>query len=80
MPYRSLHNSLPFLINMDKNTEKFNELAAIADEDELNEMLDENIAGAGSSLQCIQTTLGNILVSKVFNCCPTYACTPPCRK
>lgn len=63
---------------MDNNTEKFNELAAIADESELNEMLDENTTGAGSTIQCVNTTIGTIL-SVVFDCCPTSACTPPCR-
>lgn len=66
---------------MDNNTKLqklYEQLAATGSEKELDAMLDENIAGAGSPLT---VTITGLIVAATtgFDWCPTGACTYSCR-
>lgn len=70
---------------MEKNfdIEKFKKLAAVVSEDELDGMLDENIAGGASSVACatvvVKVTAVVVAATTGFDWCPTGACTYSCR-
>ena len=69
--------------NKNFDMEKFRKLAAVVSESELDEILDENITGAASTVPCAELviTITGVVVkaTKGFDWCPTGACTTSCR-
>ncbi|HOC35286.1 MAG: class II lanthipeptide, LchA2/BrtA2 family [Ruminococcus flavefaciens] len=69
--------------NKEFNMEQFKKLAAVVSEDELDEMLDENVTGAASSIPCakvvVKVTTVVVAATTGFDWCPTGACTTSCR-
>ena len=69
--------------NKEFNMEQFKKLAAVVGEEELDEMLGDDVTGAGSSAACadviIKVTKVTIAATKGFDWCPTGACTTACR-
>lgn len=70
-------------MNNNFDIEKFRKVAAVVGEDELDQVLDEDIVGAGSTIPCakaIAAVAGLVVQATTsFDWCPTGACTSSCR-